>query len=41
MSYDKFHPNAKNIYKVYPDTTQPSTELQGAISNAPIGPTAT
>lgn len=39
MSYDKFHPNADNIYRICLDAKLQDTELQGPISNCPIGPT--
>jgi putative ABC transport system permease protein len=40
MSYDKFHPNAKNIYRICIDAKLQDTEMRAPISNAPIGPTA-
>ncbi|MDX9846154.1 MAG: ABC transporter permease [Tenuifilaceae bacterium] len=40
MSYDKFHPNASNIYRVCLDAKIQDTELLGPISCVPIGPTA-
>lgn len=40
MSYDTFHPNAKNIYRICLDAKLQDTEMRAPISNAPIGPTA-
>ncbi|NLN96356.1 MAG: FtsX-like permease family protein [Bacteroidales bacterium] len=40
FSYDKFHPNAKNIYRVCLDVKIQDTEMVAPLSNAPIAPTA-
>lgn len=40
LSYDKFHPNAKNIYRVCLDVKIQDTEMVAPLSNAPIAPTA-
>ena len=40
MSYDRFHPNAKNIYRVYLDGKVQDSELIAPITSCPIGPTA-
>lgn len=40
VSYDRFHPNANNIYRVCLDAKIQDTELLGPISCVPIGPTA-
>ncbi len=40
FSYDKFHPNAKKIYRVCLDAKLQDTELRGPISCVPIGPTS-
>ncbi len=39
FSFDKFHPNAKNIHRVCLDAKIQDTELLGPISCVPIGPT--
>ncbi|HOP02835.1 MAG TPA: ABC transporter permease [Tenuifilaceae bacterium] len=40
FSYDKFHPNAKNIHRICLDAKIQDTELIGPISCVPIGPTS-
>ena len=40
VSYDRFHPNAKNIHRICLDAKIQDTELLGPISCVPIGPTA-
>ena len=38
FGYDKFHPNARNIYRVCLDAKLQDTEMCGPISNTAIGP---
>ncbi len=40
LSYDKFHPNAKNIYRICLDIRIQDTEMVAPICNSPIAPTA-
>ena len=38
-TYDKFHPNHERLYRVYLKSRMMGTEMSGAVSCAPVGPT--
>ena len=38
ISYDKFHPNAKSIYRICADLKVEETEMKAPFSSTPIGP---
>lgn len=40
-TYDKFHPNHERLYRVYLKSRMMGTEMSGAVSCAPVGPTIT
>ena len=40
FSYDRFHPNSSNIYRICLDAKLQDTEMMAPITNSAIGPTA-